>query len=62
METAGSRVELWKSFPVPLLAHGLENAEAMPLRLAARLGEVEKLAESISVKLEETDTGWRLVR
>jgi hypothetical protein len=62
METAGSRVEVWKSSPVPLLAHGLENAEATRLRSAAHLSEMERLAESIPVRLEETDTGWRLVR
>jgi hypothetical protein len=62
VETARSKVEVWKSSPVPLLFHGLENTEATRLRLAAQLVEMERMAEKIPVKLEESDTGWKLVR
>ena len=53
---------MWKSSPVPLLFHGLENTKAARLRLAAQLVEMERMAEEIPAKLEETDTGWKLVR
>jgi hypothetical protein len=62
IETARSKMEVWKSSPVPLLFHGLENTEATRLQLTAQLVEMEIMAEKIPVRLEKTDTGWKLVR
>ena len=58
-------VAVWKSSPVPLLFHGLDEKETERLRAAKGLAEMEKLSGDIRVALKDDSgigSGVRLAR
>lgn len=55
-QSARHDVALWKSSPVPLLFHGLEENESNRLRKARGVVEMERLSRDIKVELKD-DSG-----
>ena len=56
MQSARHEVALWKSSPVPLLFHGLDENETKRLRKAKGVVEMERLSRDIKVELKD-DSG-----
>lgn len=62
INTAHIELAVWKSSPLPLLFHGLEETETERLRMTKKMVEMEKFAHQIQVQLKDTGTGLGLAR